>query len=319
MKFTTAVACLSLGLAGAWAQAQTYPTKPVHMVVPFVPGGGNDLVGRVIAARLTQSLGQSFLVENRGGANGFIGAKAVADAAPDGYTILMGPSGPMAISPAIYSKMPYSPTKDFVPVTMIGDFPLILVVSASNPARSVAELVAYAKANAAQINYGSTAATFQLTSELFKLRTNTKFEEILYKGSNEMAAAVMTDQVTIAFVDPPPAIGMLKSGRIRGLAVTGAHRHPFWPDVPTMAEAGIPDMEVKIWMGLFLPVGSSQAIVQRIYQEVAKGVNDPQVREKLSGLGIEPVGNSPEEFAKFFAADSARWALVAKTANIKAD
>src|ERR1035437_3587560 len=177
MKFTTAVACLSLGLAGAWAQAQTYPTKPVHMVVPFVPGGGNDLVGRVIAARLTQSLGQSFLVENRGGANGFIGAKAVADAAPDGYTILMGPSGPMAISPAIYSKMPYSPTKDFVPVTMIGDFPLILVVSASNPARSVAELVAYAKANAAQINYGSTAATVQLTSELFKLRTNTKFEE----------------------------------------------------------------------------------------------------------------------------------------------
>ena len=319
MKFAAAVACLSLSLTGAWVQAQTYPTKTVRMVVPFVPGGGNDLVGRVIAARLTQSMGQSFIVENRGGANGFIGAKAVADAAPDGYTILMGPSGPMAISPAIYSKMPYSPAKDFIPVTMIGDFPLILVVSGSNPAHSVAELVAYAKANTALINYGSTAATFQLTSELFNLRTNTKFQEILYKGSNEMAAAVMTDQVTIAFVDPPPAIGMLKSGKIRGLAVTGAKRHPFWPDIPTMAEAGISDMEVKIWMGLFLPVGSPQPIVQRIYQEVARGVNDPQVREKLSNLGIEPAGSSPDEFARFFAADIARWTMVAKTANIKAD
>lgn len=319
MKFVAAIACLSLGLAGAWAHAQNYPTKPVHLVVPFVPGGGNDLVGRVIAARLAKSLGQPFLVENRGGANGFIGAKAVADAAPDGYTILMGPSGPMAISPAIYSKMPYSPAKAFVPVTMIGDFPLILVVSGSNPAHSVAELVAYAKAHAAEINYGSTAATFQLTTELFKLRTNTKFQQILYKGSNEMAAAVMTDQVTIGFVDPPPAIGMLKSGKIRALAVTGAKRHAFWPDVPTMAEAGIQDMEVKIWMGLFLPTGSPQPIVQRLYQEVANGVNDPQVRERLLGLGIEPVGSSPEEFAKFFAADSARWAMVAKTANIKAD
>ena len=276
-------------------------------------------MARVISARLQQGLGQPFLVENRGGANGFIGAKAVADAAPDGYTILMGPSGPMAISPAIFSKMPYSPMKDFVPVTMIGHFPLILVVNGANPAKNVAELVAQAKADPNHMNYASTAATFQLTSELFNLRTGTQFQHVPYKGSNEMATSVMTGQVTIAFVDPPPAIGMLKSGKIRGLAVTAAKRHPFWPDVPTMAEAGIPDMEVTIFMGLFLPAGTPMAIAYKLRDEVAKGVNDPEVREKLLGLGIEPDGRSPEEFAKFFAADSARWASVAKTANIKAD
>jgi len=291
----------------------------VHVIVPFVAGGGNDLVGRVIAARLTQTMGQPFLLENRGGANGFIGAKYAADAAPDGYTIFMGPSGPMAISPAIFSKMPYSPVKDFVPVTMIGHFPLILVVTQSNPARNVAELVVQAKANPNKMNYASTAATFQLTSELFNLRTGTQFQHVPYKGSNEMTTAVMTGQVTIAFVDPPPAIGMLKSGKIRGLAVTGAKRHPFWPNIPTMAEAGIPDMEVKIWMGFFLPAGSPAPIVRRLWQEVANGIHDPQVREKLSGLGIEPDGRSPEDFARFFAEDSARWKMVAKAANIKAD
>ncbi len=319
MKLTAGIAGFFVALAAGALHAQAYPTKPVHVVVPFVAGGGNDLVGRVIAAKLAQTMGQPFLIENRGGANGFIGAKAVADAAPDGYTILMGPSGPMAISPAIFSKMPYSPVKDFVPVTMIGHFPLILVVSQSNPARNVAELVAQAKADPSKMNYASTAATFQLTSELFNLRTGTQFQHVPYKGSNEMTTAVMTGQVTIAFVDPPPAIGMLKSGKIRGLAVTGAKRHAFWPDIPTMAEAGIPDMEVKIWMGLFLPAGSLSAIVRRLYEEVAKGVHDPQVRERLAGLGIEPVGSSPEEFAKFFAEDSARWVMVAKAANIKAD
>lgn len=319
MKLSACFAGFFVALASGALYAQAYPTKPVHLVVPFVAGGGNDLVGRVLAAKLSTSMGQPFLVENRGGANGFIGAKAVADAAPDGYTMLMGPSGPMAISPAIYSKMPYSPAKDFIPVTMVGHFPLILVVTQSDPARNVAELVAAAKAHPEKANYGSTAATFQLTSELFNLRTGTKFQQIPYKGSNEMATAVMTGQVTIGFVDPPPAIGMLKSGKIRGLAVTGAKRHPFWPDIPTMAEAGIRDMEVKIWMGLFLPAGSPSAIVRRVYEEVAKAVRDPQVREKLAGLGIEPVGSSPEEFAKFFAEDSARWVMVAKTANIKAD
>jgi tripartite-type tricarboxylate transporter receptor subunit TctC len=316
-KTALALAFLSL-LAGA-SHAQQYPSKPVRMIIGFAAGGGNDIVGRVIGARLASGLGQPFIIENRPGANGFIGPKAVADTAPDGYHLLMGPSGPMTISPAIFSKMPYNPLKDFVPVTMIGSFPLILVTGQSTPARNVAELVAYARANPNKANYGSTAATFQLTSELFNQRVGTAFQHIPYKSSADFNTAVMTGEVTIAFTDPPPAIGMIKSGKLRGLAITAAKRHPFWPDVPTMAEAGVKDMEVTIFMGLFFPAGTPAAIVNRIHTEVAKGIAEPEVREKLAALGVEPDGRSPAEFAKFLAADIAKWTAVAKAANIKAD
>jgi len=316
---TLAVLAASLGLAASPALAQNYPSKPSRLVIPFAAGGGNDIVARVLAARLGQGFGQPMLVENRPGANGFVAPRAVADAAPDGYTILMGPTGPMSISPAIFSKMPYSPVKDFTPVTMVGSFPLILIVGSGLPVKSVAELVAMAKANPSKMNYGSTAATFQLTSELFNLRTGTVFQHIPYKSSADFNTAVMTGEITIAFTDPPPAIGMLKSGKIRGLAVTANKRHSFWPDIPTMAEAGVKDMEVTIWMGLFLPAGAPAAIVNRIHGELVKGMAEPDVRDKLIGLGVEPDGRSPAEFAKFHQADIARWTAIAKAANIKAD
>jgi tripartite-type tricarboxylate transporter receptor subunit TctC len=321
MRFTSkSICCLFLMMLGAVAHAQSgYPNKASRIVIPFGAGGGNDIVARVLAANLARSFGQPFIVENRPGAQGFLAPKYVADSAPDGYTVLMGPSGPMSISPAIYSKMPYSPLKDFAPVTMVGSFPLILVVSQNLPVRNVAELITLAKAKPDKMNYGSTAATFQLTSELFNLRTGTKFLHIPYKSSADFTTAVMTGEITIAFSDPPPAIGMLKSGKIRGLAVTAAKRHALFPDVPTMAEAGISDMEVTIWMGLFFPAATSPAIVRRLRDEVAKGIGDPEVRERLSGLGIEPSGMPPEEFAKFLANDIARWTKVAKAANIKAD
>ena len=318
MKKTAFVAALALVL-GAPALAQQYPAKPVRLIIGFAAGGGNDIVGRIMGARLASGLGQPFVIDNRPGANGFIGPKAVADAAPDGYHLLMGPSGPMTISPAIFSKMPYHPLKDFAPVTMIGSFPLILVTGQSTPARNVAELVAFAKANAAKANYGSTAATFQLTSELFNQRVGTAFQHIPYKSSADFNTAVMTGEVTIAFTDPPPAIGMIKSGKLRGLAITAAKRHPFWPDVPTMAEAGVKDMEVTIFMGLFFPAGTPPAIVNRLHAEVGKGLSEPDVREKLAALGVEPDGRPPAEFAKFLAADVAKWTAVAKAANIKAD
>jgi tripartite-type tricarboxylate transporter receptor subunit TctC len=215
--------------------------------------------------------------------------------------------------------MPYAPLKDLAPVTMIGSYPLILVVSQSLPARTIAELVQYAKARPDKVNYGSTAATFQLASELFNLKSGTKFQHIPYKSSADFTTAVMTGEITIAFADPMPAIGLLKSGKIRGLAVTAAARHPFWPEVPTMAEAGVPDMEVTIFMGLFLPAATPRAIVQRLRDEVARGIADPDVREKLVGLGMVPAGNQPDEFAKFLAEDTARWTAVASSANIKAD
>lgn len=320
-RFMGILACLlaSTGLQAQTDAARGYPNKPIRLVVPFAAGGGNDVVGRVVAGKLAQSFGQPVITENRPGNNGFIGAKLVVDAAPDGYTMLMGPSGPISISPAIFDKMPYSPLKDLAPVTMIGSYPLILVVSQSLPANNLADLVQYAKARPDKVNYGSTAATFQLTSELFNLKSGTKFLHIPYKSSADFTTAVMTGEITMAFADPMPAIGLLKSGKIRGLAVTAAARHPFWPDVPTMAEAGVKDMEVTIFMGLFLPAATPRAIVQRLRDEVAKGIADPDVREKLVALGMVPSGNQSDEFAKFLAEDTARWTAVARSANIKAD
>ena len=316
--------CLVLSFLAAVCYAQTdaardYPNKAVHIVIPFSAGGGNDIAARVISAKLTNTLNQPVVVENRPGAQGFIAGQFVAKAEPDGYTVLMGPTGPMVISPAIYSKMPYSTLKDFAPVTMIGSFPLVLIVDSKLPVNTVAELVKYAKSRPTEINYGSTSATFQLTSELFNLRAGTKFQHIPYKGSNEMITAVISGQVTIAFPDPPPLLGALKSGRVRGLAITGAKRHPSFPDLPTMAEAGIPDMVVPIWMGLFMPAAAPPAIVQRLRDEVAKAIEAPDVREKLAGLGIEPSGMQPAEFTRFLANEIERWTAVAKAANIKAD
>lgn len=321
---TRSAVCLLLSCLAAVCFAQTdpardYPSKVVHIVIPFTAGGGNDIVARVLSAKISGAVGQPVIVENRPGNQGFIAGQYVAKSAPDGYTVLMGPTGPMAISPAIYSKMPYSTLRDFAPVTMVGSFPLVLVVDPSLPIKSVAELVAYARSRPDKINYGSTAATFQLTSELFNLRAGTKFQHIPYKGSGEMVTAVMSGQITIAFPDPPPLLGALKSGKVRGLAITGATRHPSFPDLPTMAEAGIPDMVVPIWMGLFMPVATSPAIVQRLRDEVARALASPEVREKLAGLGVEPSGMQPGEFTKFVAGEIERWTAVAKAANIKAD
>jgi tripartite-type tricarboxylate transporter receptor subunit TctC len=314
-----ALALATFALFCGLVQAQSYPAKPVKLVIPFAPGGGNDIVSRVVGARLSSGFGQPVIIENRPGANGFIGPRAVLDSPADGYTLLMGPSGPMSISAAIFSKMPYSPQKDFTPVTMIGSFPLILVVSGASPHKSVADLVAFAKANPSKANYGSTAATFQMVSELFNLRTGTQFQHIPYKSSADFNTAVMTGEITIAFTDPPPTLGQLKAGKLRALAVTSPKRFAQLPDVPTVGEAGVKDMEAIIWMGLFFANGTPMPIVQRVRDEVAKGIMEPEIREKLAGLGIEPDGRSPEAFAKFLAEDIAKWTAVAKAANIKAD
>ncbi len=319
MRHATRFAGLLLALAAGFAQAQSYPSKPVRLIIPFAAGGGNDVVARVLSAKLGADLGQPFLVENRVGNNGFIGGKVVVDSPPDGYTMLMSASGPISISPAVFSKMPYAPLKDLAPITMVGTFPLVLIVSASNPAQTVTQLIAEAKAHPENMNYAATSATFQLAAELFNLRTGTRFQHIPYKSSSEMTTAVMTGQVTIAFTDPPPTVGLLKAGKIRGLGVTSAKRPPFWPDIPTMAEAGVPDMDVTIWMGLFFPAGTNTSLVHRMHDEVAKALKDNNVNEKILGLQVLPDGRSPEEFTRFIAEDIARWTMVAKAANIKLD
>ena len=324
MKFTRfAVGFASIALAvlaAATARAQdSFPAKPIRVIVGYVAGGGNDIIARVIAGKMAEGLGQQIIIENKPGAQSIIAAEFVAKAPPDGYTILMGPSGPMTMNPATYSKLPYAPLRDFVPLSMIGSFPLILVTSGSSPLKSVQDLIDFAKANPAKSNYASSAAPFQLAAELLKLRTGTSFTHIPYKGSNESANAVMAGEVTMTISDPAPIAGPIKSGRLRALAVTSPRRHPSWPDVPTMMEAGIPDIDIVIWTGFLVPAGTPAAIVKRLQDEVARVVRLPEIRERLNGMGVDPVGNSSEEFARIIAADIIKWTAVAKAANIKAD
>jgi tripartite-type tricarboxylate transporter receptor subunit TctC len=318
----TGIAFALLASVSATGQAQddaarNFPNKPMRIVVGYSAGGGNDIVARVVGAKMAEGLGQPIIIENKPGAQGIVAAEQVAKAAPDGYTILMGPSGPMTMNPATYSTLPYSPVRDFAPVSMIGSFPLILVVSPSLPVQSMKDLVAYAKARPDSINYSASAGPFQFASELFNLRAGTKFALIPYKGSGDSVNAVMSDQVTMTITDPPPVVGSLKGGKVRGLAITSAVRHPAFPDIPTMAEAGMSDMEITIWMALFVPIQTPAGIVKKLQEEVVRVVRHPEIRERFAGMMVDPVGSTSEELGRIVASDIARWTAVARSANIK--
>ena len=311
-----AAALCTIGLPAA---AQGFPAKPIKLVVGYSPGGGNDLLARVLAAKLGDSLGQQVLVENRAGEQSIIAAKLVARAAPDGYTLLVAPSGPMSINPAIYSKLPYAPMTDFAPISLIGQFPLVLAVNAALPVKSVTELVAYAKANPQRINYSASAAPFQLAAELFKQQTGTGFVHVPYKGSGDAVNAVAAGDVTMTISDAAVVASGLKTGRVRALAVTSAQRHPTFPDVPTFAEAGLSGMQFLLWTGLVAPAGTPPAAIKRLQEEVAREVALSDVRERFAALGVDAVASSPEEFARLIATDIKRWAEVARSANVKAE
>jgi tripartite-type tricarboxylate transporter receptor subunit TctC len=310
-----------VGAAPALAQddaARSYPSKPVRIIVGYAAGGGNDIIVRVLAPHMQDGLRQPVVIENRPGAQGIIACELVAKAAPDGYTILMGPSGPMTMNPGIYAKLPYDSLRDYAPITMIGSFPLILVVDPALPITTVKELIAYAKASPQKANYGASAAPFQLATELLNQRTGTRFQYIPYKSSGESVNAVVSGQVTMTIADPPPVVGPLKGGRVRAIAITSAKRHPAFPELPTMAEAGVRDIEVMLWTAFLAPAGAPPAVVKRFRDEVARVVKLPDVRERFAAMGIDPVANSPEEFRRIMAADIAKWTAVAKAANIKA-
>ena len=320
MRLRTALcATLTCTLFAPVLAQETFPSKPVRIIVGFAAGGGNDIIVRVLAPKMSEGLGQPVIIENKPGAQNIIAAEYVAKAAPDGYTLLMGPSGAMTMNPAIYSKLPYSPLRDFIPISMIGDFPLLLVVSATLPVKSVKELIDYARANPAAVNYSASAAPFQLAAELFNQKTGTKFTYIPYKSSGDSVNAVMSGQVTITITDPPPVIGPIKGGRVRALAVTASKRDPAWPEVPTLAEAGGPDVEIRLFTGFHAPAGTPRAIVDRLQQEVARVVKIPEIRERLDQMAIVPSGNTSEEFRAIIARDIDKWTAVAKAANIKAD
>src|SRR5471030_256362 len=301
------------------AVAQQYPSKPIRLVVGYSAGGGNDLIARIVAARLQSKLNQPVIVENKPGAQSIVAAEFVAKAAPDGYTLLIAPSGPMTINPAVYAKLPYDSVKDFVPVTMLAEFPLLLVVGADQPVKSVKELVDYGRANPNLANYASSATPFQLASELFNARTQSKFLHIPYKGSGDAVQSVMAGQVLMALADSGPIAAPLKAGKLRALAITTARRPPDFPDVPTMAEAGVPDMEIALWTGLVAPAGTSPQIVTFLQDVIAGILEEPAIRIAFDAISVDARAMSSREFADVIARDAARWKQVAAAANIKID
>ena len=302
--------------ASAQEDPAKYPTRPIHIVVGFTPGGGNDLIARIVGQKLSEDLGQPVIIDNKPGAGAIVATEYVAKSAPDGYTLLVGASGAMSINPAVYTKLGYDSLRDFIPVSELGSFPLILIVNASSPIKSVAELVAFAKANPDKANYSSASAAFQLATELFKQKTGAPLQEIPYKGGADSVMAVISGQVTATIADAGPVSGQIKGGQVRALAVAAPKRTEDLPDVPTMKEAGA-DVEAVLWSGIFVPKNTPPAIVKKLEGEFMRIARLPDVIARLKPLGIESVGNSSDQFAKIVAADIARWTEVARAANIK--
>ena len=313
-------ACLGLMALVAAASAQEdpakYPTRAIHIIVGFSPGGGNDIIARIVGQKLSESLGQPVVIENKPGGGAIVATEYVAKSAPDGYTLLVGASGAMAINPAVYAKLPYDSIADFTPVSELGSFPLILIVNASSPIKSVADLVAYAKANPDKTNYASSSAAFQLATELFKQKTGAPMQLIPYKGTGDSVMAVISGQVTATIADAGPVSGQVKGGQVRALAVAAPERTMDLPDVPTMKEAGA-DVEAVLWSGIFVPRATAPTIVRKLQDEFMRIARMPDVITRFKPLGIESVGNSSDEFAKILAADIVRWTEVARAGNIK--
>ncbi|MBV7482624.1 tripartite tricarboxylate transporter substrate binding protein [Bordetella sp. BOR01] len=297
--------------------AKDYPSRPIRLVVPYSVGGGTDVLARLAAKEISDQLGQAVVVENRAGASGIAGTEHVARAVPDGYTLLMAPSGPLVMNPVLRKSLPYSSQKDFVPISVLGRLPLLITVNASLPVHSVKELVAYAKARPDEVTYASSAPLFQLATELFKQKTGTEFLAIPYKSSGESTTALMGGQVTIAIADVPPLTGLIKSGKLRALAYTNDTRSETFPDVPTVAEAGVPGTEVATLVGVVAPAGTPMPIVRKLQDVLVKMVQKPETKERFMAIGVEPVGSTSEEFAQAIEHDLARWADVARRAGIE--
>ena len=306
-----------LGLV-ATAEGQVYPAKPIHIVVGFPPGGGNDIIARMVGAKMQDSWGQPVVIDNKPGANSIIAAEFVAKSAADGYTLLVNATGGMSVNPVLYAKLPYDPLKDFVPISMVGTFPLVLVVNPSLPVGSVPELIAYAKANPGRLNYSAGSTAFQVAAEMLKQMTGTDVKHIPYKGSPASITAVIAGDVQMTIVDTPPLVPQLKSGRVKALAVTSAKRSAAMPDLPAVAES-VPGYDMVLWIGAFAPAGTPRDVTDRLTAEVARIVRLPDIREKLAGLGVEPLGNSSEETAEWIRREIAKYGPVVKAAGIKAE
>jgi tripartite-type tricarboxylate transporter receptor subunit TctC len=310
-------ALLALAPLAAHAQSGAYPSKPIHIVVGFPAGAGNDILARLVGQKLSESLGQPVVVDNKPGASAIIAADYVARSPADGYTLMVAPIGPITINPAVYEKLSYDPKRDFIPISMIASFPLVLVVNPATPAHDVKELIAHAKANPDKANIGGSGSAFQLVDALFKMRTGAPLVYVTYKSSTEAITALMGGEIMMSIVDTGPVSGNLKAGKVRAIAVASSHRVPALPDVPTMAEAGGPDINAEFWSGLFAPHGTPAPIVKKLEDEVIRIVKLPDIRERMAALQVTPEGTPSEDFTRRIAAETEQWTSVAKANNIK--
>ena len=310
---------LMLACGAGWAQG--YPAKTVRVIVPYPPGGGTDTIARPLAQKLTESFGQQVIIDNRGGAGGNVGMELAARAAPDGYTLVIGLTAQLAVNPALYRKLPYDPVKDYEPITLIGAGAYLLVVHPSLPVKDVKELVALAKARPGQITYASSGngSGGHLCMELFTTMTGTNFVHVPYKGGGPALVDTLAGQVQVLFTPPVSATQHVQSGRLRALAVSTVRRSAGMPDLPTIAESGVPGYDSGVWYGVLAPAGTPREIVMRVNGDVVKALQQPDFRTMLIANSIDPIGSSPEVLAQFIRIEMAKWAKVVRDADVRVD
>ena len=301
--------------------AQNYPARPLRLIVPTAPGGGTDFTGRLVAAKLSETMGQQVVVENRGGGGGSVGADNAAKATPDGYTLLLGSIATHAVNPALYKKLPYDHLKDFASVSLIGTVPNALVVHPSVPVKSMQEFITYAKANPGKINYGSSGVGSppHLSMELLRSMTGINLVHVPYKGAGPALADLLGGQVQAMCTSLAGLINFVKSGRVRALGVTTAKRNPQLPDVPTIVESGVPGYEVTIWYAVFAPVATPKAIVDKLNAEMVKALNSSEMKERMALQGMDPAPSTPAELTAFVKVETAKWAKAAKDSGATAE
>jgi tripartite-type tricarboxylate transporter receptor subunit TctC len=319
LAWALALAFLAGATTAPAQAADDYPSRPIRLIVPFAAGGAADAVARIIGKRVGDALGQTFVVEDRGGGGGIIGAELVKNSDPDGYTLLLGQSGPISINPGIYAKLSYDPEKDFAPISMTTAYPYILVVNPSLGVKTVAELVALAKSKPGQLNYGTAGVgvSNHLVTELFDSKAGIKMTHIPYRGTSLAVADLIAGQVQVVFADPVSALAQVRGGTLIALAVTSKERSPVAPDVPTIAESGYPGFDAVAWHGFMAPAGTPPAIIERLNTEIVKALKDPETARLIEQQAMQIVGSTPQAFAGFIKQDVVLWKEVARQAKVE--
>ena len=320
-RFLASIATAILLAASGLALAETYPAKPIHFIVPYPAGGPLDTVARLLGQKVSESVREPVIVENRPGAGGNIGADQVAKSAPDGYTILMGAVATHAINPTLYAKIPYDPVRDFAPVTQVASTPNVLVVNPSLPVANVKEFIAYAKAHPGALNFGSgsTGSAGHLAGELFKAMAGVQMVHVPYKGAGPAMQDLIGGRIQLMFDNLASSLAQMRAGKVKALAVTTAKRSSLAPELPTIAESGLPGFDISTWFGVFAPGGTPRDVVQRLHDELVKALADPAVRETMLKLGAEPVGSTPAEFAAYIRSEARKYAEVIKASGARVD